>query len=169
MAVSDIVDANKLSEPTLAIGPTLVIPGVSGGPLPVTSGGMRWPVLGNSWITQYFWSGHPALDIAAPYGSPIVAAAAGTVIYAGWKTTGGGVGGGIVVWISHGSGVYTTYNHLSKEIVKVGQRVRAGQRVGSLGATGDATGPHLHFEVWVCYPWTGWTTSCARNPLKYVG
>ena len=169
VAATDIADSNKLTDQALTIGQTLVIPGVSGGPMPVTSGGMRWPILGNSWITQYFWSGHPALDIAAPTGSPVVAAAAGTVIYAGWKLSGAGSGGGIVVWISHGSGIYTTYNHLSREIVKVGQRVRAGQRVGSVGATGNATGPHLHFEVWACYPWTGWTTACARNPLKYVG
>lgn len=169
VAAADIMDSNKLADTSLLLGQKLVIPGVSGGPMPVTAGGMRWPVVGDSSISQYFHTGHPALDIAAPTGEAVVAATGGTVIYAGWKLSGAGVGGGIVVWISHGSGIYTTYNHLSRETVRVGQRVRAGQRIGSVGATGNATGPHLHFEVWVCYPWTGWTTSCARNPLKYVG
>ena len=169
VSVVDIVDSNKLTEPYLAFGQKLVIPGVNGGPMPVTSGGMRWPILGDSSISQFFHNGHPALDIAAPSGTPVVAAQTGTVVYAGWKLSGAGSGGGIVVWLSHGSGIYTTYNHLSRETVRVGQRVRAGQRIGSVGATGNASGPHLHFEVWVCYPWTGWTTSCARNPLKYVG
>jgi murein DD-endopeptidase MepM/ murein hydrolase activator NlpD len=179
-----IVDANKLAGTNIVSGDTLLIPGASGGAMPVpksttggsggsggsgswTGGRLLWPVRGT--ISQYFHSGHPAIDIAAHSGTPVVAAAAGTVIYAGWKTTGGGVGGGIVVWISHGGGLYTTYNHLSAEIPRVGQRVSAGQRIGYVGMTGVATGPHLHFEVWVTLPWGDWTTSGARNPMAFLG
>jgi murein DD-endopeptidase MepM/ murein hydrolase activator NlpD len=173
-----IIDANHLSGSTIVAGDTLLIPGASGGAIPVpkvsstgggssyTGGRLEWPTRGT--ISQYFSSVHPAIDIAARTGTPVVAAAAGTVIYAGWKTTGGGVGGGIVVWISHGGGLYTTYNHLSSEIVGVGQRVSAGQRIGSVGQTGVATGPHLHFEVWSGVPWGDWTTRGARNPLLYL-
>lgn len=178
-----IVDANNLSGPNIVTGDTLLIPGASGGPIPVpkitttttgggggsyTGGRLLWPVRGSYSISQYFHAGHPAIDIAAHSGTPVVAVAAGTVIYAGWKTTGGGVGGGIVVWISHGGGLYTTYNHLSSEVVSVGQRVSAGQRIGAVGMTGAATGPHLHFEVWVTLPWGNWTTSGARNPMLYL-
>ena len=175
----EIVDVNLLSGSNIATGDTLLIPGASGGPLPgvtVTTGGggssytgsrLLWPTRGS--ISQYFSRGHPAIDIAAPTGTPVYAAAAGTVIYAGWKTTGGGIGGGIVVWISHGGRLYTTYNHLSWKGVTVGQRVSAGQRIGSVGQTGVATGPHLHFEVWVTMPWGDWTTSGARNPMLYLG
>jgi murein DD-endopeptidase MepM/ murein hydrolase activator NlpD len=177
----EIVDANNLSGPNIVTGETLLIPGASGGPMPAakipagggsssswTGGRLLWPVLGGSSISQYFHTGHPAIDIAAHMGQPVVAAAAGTVIYAGWKTTGGGIGGGIVVWISHNGKLYTTYNHLSSEIVRIGQHVSAGQRIGSIGMTGNATGPHLHFEVWVTLPWGDWTTSGARNPMLYV-
>jgi len=188
----DLMDANGLAGPNIVTGQTLFIPGANGGaiptptptptpkPLPVPAaraggGGsgswsgarLLWPVRGT--ISQYFHAGHPAIDIAARSGTPVVAAAAGTVIYAGWKTTGGGVGGGIVVWISHGGGLYTTYNHLSSEITRVGQRVSAGQRIGYVGMTGRATGPHLHFEVWVTLPWGDWTTSGARNPMAFLG
>ncbi len=173
-----IVDINLLSGTNIVAGDTLLIPGASGGPLPAakfstgggssyTGGRLLWPTRGS--ISQYFSRGHPAIDIAAPTGTPVYAAAAGTVIYAGWKTTGGGVGGGLVVWISHGGRLYTTYNHLSWKGVTVGQRVSAGQRIGSVGQTGVATGPHLHFEVWVTMPWGDWTTSGARNPMLYLG
>jgi murein DD-endopeptidase MepM/ murein hydrolase activator NlpD len=192
VAPQDLMDANSLAGPNIVTGQTLFIPGANGGPIPtptpaptakpkpasaiVSSGGggssytggqLLWPVRGT--ISQYFHAGHPALDIAAHSGTPVVAAAGGTVIYAGWKTTGGGIGGGIVVWISHGGGLYTTYNHLSSEIVGVGQRVSAGQRIGSVGMTGAATGPHLHFEVWASLPWGDWTTRGARNPMLYLG
>ena len=70
----------------------------------------HWPVAGGGYISQYFHYGHPALDIAAPYGSRVVAAAAGTVIFAGWKDdTAAATRSGS----RHGSGLYTTYNHMS--------------------------------------------------------
>lgn len=199
VASQDIIDANDLFDPAVFAGETLIVPGAETSPVPSPKGATRsgggnggsargtgillWPVPGHKQITQRFGCTgvpseppygncahyHDAIDIGAPEGSAVVAAAAGTVIYAGWKLAGSdGYGGGLVVWISHGGKLYTTYNHLSAEFVKVGQSVKAGQRIGSVGMTGNATGPHLHFEVWACYPWTGGTIGCARNPLNYT-
>ena len=108
-----------------------------------SNGRFSWPVPGGH-ISQYFHYGHPGIDIAGRTGDLVHAAAAGTVIYAGWRNN----GGGYVVWVSHGSGIYTTYNHLSAVLVGTGQHVSRGQIVGRVGMTGWATGPHLHFEVW---------------------
>jgi murein DD-endopeptidase MepM/ murein hydrolase activator NlpD len=179
-----IMSANNLSSTNLTVGQLLLIPvtppaiptptpkpgcGASCGGTVWTGGKLRWPVPASRTITQYYNSRtHPAIDIGAPLGTPVVAAAGGTVIWAGWKYSGGGTGGGIEIWINHGGKLYTTYNHLSKVYVKVGQTVAAGQHIGNVGMTGNATGPHLHFEVWVCYPWSDGTTSCARNPLNYL-
>jgi LysM repeat protein len=180
-SVARIISANNLSGATVTIGQTLIVPcapaaipappvgGGSGGSSAGWNGGkLRWPVPASHTITQYYSaSRHPALDIGAPSGDWVVAAVGGKVIWAGWKYSGGGIGGGIEIWINSGGKLYTTYNHLSAELVSVGQVVSAGQHIGNVGMTGHATGPHLHFEVWVCYPWTGGGTSCARNPLRY--
>jgi murein DD-endopeptidase MepM/ murein hydrolase activator NlpD len=133
-----------------------------GGPSSYNGGRFHWPVVGgNNYISQYFHAGHGAIDIAADYGTPVVAAAAGKVIFSGWKSN----GGGYQVWISHGSGMYTTYNHMSSLTVGGGQYVSRGQQVGRIGMTGNATGPHLHFEVWVGgMPWAGGTQV---NPMHY--
>ncbi len=178
VAAQDIVDANNLPDTTLAIGQTLLIPGASGGPMPVARGSTGrwvspgywvWPVLGYNYISQYFWSGHHAIDIAAPLGTPVVAAVGGTVIFAGWKVAGqAGFGGGLVIWVMEGDKLYTTYNHLSALAVRVGQRITPGQHIGSIGATGEATGPHLHFEVWLGYPWANGTNADAVNPCRYL-
>jgi LysM repeat protein len=88
------------------------------------------------------WNG---VDLAAPQGSPINAAAAGTVIVSrvgGWN---GGYGNYVV--IDHGNGVQTLYAHMSTDIVSVGESVSRGQNIGTVGNTGQATGYHLHFEV----------------------
>lgn len=87
-------------------------------------------------------SGHTGLDIAAPKGTKIKAAASGTVIFAGYS---GGYGN--VVKISHGSGIKTYYAHCSKLYVKEGQKVSAGDVIATVGSTGNSTGNHLHFEV----------------------
>jgi murein DD-endopeptidase MepM/ murein hydrolase activator NlpD len=121
---------------------------------------MSWPVSGGH-ISQYFGYGHYAIDIAAPYGTSVAAAAGGRVSFAGWRNN----GGGYQVWISHGSGVYSTYNHLSGVSVGGGAYVNRGQRVGRVGATGWATGPHLHFEVWIGPVWAG---GYRVNPLNYL-
>ncbi|GAB3046621.1 peptidoglycan DD-metalloendopeptidase family protein [Sediminivirga luteola] len=88
---------------------------------------------------------HAGWDIANPTGTPIYAAAAGTVVRRGWNVITGRTGNGLVV--SHGSNVYTYYGHLSAFRVSQGASVKAGQRIGDMGATGNVTGPHLHFEV----------------------
>ena len=127
-----------------------------------TGGRLAWPVIGgNNYISQYYHYGHWALDIAADYGSTVVAAASGKVTFAGWKNN----GGGWQVWISHGSNLYTTYNHMSAITVGTGESVGRGQHVGRIGQSGDATGPHLHFEVWDGPVWNG---GQRMNPLNYL-
>jgi peptidoglycan hydrolase-like protein with peptidoglycan-binding domain len=86
---------------------------------------------------------HAGVDFPAPSGAPVVAAAAGRVTYAGWLDG----GWGSVVTLRHGRGVRTTYAHLSRIDVRLGESVSTGERLGLVGATGNATGPHLHFEV----------------------
>ncbi|MEU7756944.1 M23 family metallopeptidase [Micromonospora sp. NPDC049171] len=93
--------------------------------------GQRWGAL------------HAGIDLALPSGTPIRAAAAGTVTQAGDAADGYGNS----VFIDHGNGYLTHYAHQSRIAVTVGQQVKAGQVIGYEGATGDATGPHLHFEV----------------------
>jgi murein DD-endopeptidase MepM/ murein hydrolase activator NlpD len=85
---------------------------------------------------------HTGIDIGAAMGAPIVAAAAGTVIVAGWVE-----GYGNTTVIDHGGGMSTLYGHQSSIGVTVGETVAAGQQIGVVGSTGHSTGPHLHFEV----------------------
>lgn len=121
---------------------------------PAAVGGLVWPVPGGSY-SQYFHSGHLAVDIAAPHGSQIVAAQAGVVTSAGWRNN----GGGIVISIDHGNGMVTLYNHLSASWVSAGQYVAAGQGIGAIGCTGMCTGPHVHFQVIV--------NGVIDNPQRY--
>jgi murein DD-endopeptidase MepM/ murein hydrolase activator NlpD len=110
----------------------------------VVSGfGMRWGRL------------HEGIDIACAYGAPVHAAAAGTVIYAGWMQ-----GYGNLVVLDHGNGVSTAYAHASAILVSLRQTVGQGDEVSLVGATGHATGPHLHFEVRV--------NGVAVDPLSYL-
>lgn len=183
VAAADIIEFNQLTTDALPAGEEIMVPDASGPPLPKpavksasvsspSNGGssavgsssyhprMVWPVPGG-WISQYYHASHPALDIAAPMGTRVLAAAAGTVIYAGW----GNNGGGYQVWISHGHDLYTTYNHMELVSVHVGQTVAAGQQVGRVGMTGWATGPHCHFEVWIGKVWNG---GYRVNPLNYL-
>jgi murein DD-endopeptidase MepM/ murein hydrolase activator NlpD len=88
---------------------------------------------------------HAGIDFPAPTGTPVAAARSGTVVFAGPS----GSGWGNLVVLAHGSGVRTRYAHLSRVDVRLGARVAGGSTVGLVGATGDATGPHLHFEVLV--------------------
>lgn len=87
---------------------------------------------------------HSGVDIAAGWDAPIVASADGMVTYIGFR-----FGYGLTVEITHGDGLVTRYAHLNKAIVRNNQRIRAGEVLGLMGATGRATGPHLHFEVLV--------------------
>jgi murein DD-endopeptidase MepM/ murein hydrolase activator NlpD len=104
----------------------------------LTSGfGMRLhPLLGYSRM-------HKGVDFGAAYGSPILAAAAGRIEYAGWHG-----GHGKFVKINHGNGLQTGYAHMSRFIVASGQRVSQGQVIGYVGSTGMSTGPHLHYELY---------------------
>ena len=86
---------------------------------------------------------HSGIDYPGATGTPVAAAGSGRVAYAGWAAG----GWGYLVTIAHGAGVRTMYAHLSRVGVRVGQRVTGGQRIGRMGASGHATGPHLHFEV----------------------
>lgn len=113
-------------------------------------GALAWPVSGTitspfGYRRNPFGGGmefHQGLDIAAPMGTTITAAAAGTVISAGWY---GGYGNYIL--IDHGGGMATGYGHCSQIFVSVGQHVQKGQAIGAVGSTGYSTGPHVHFEV----------------------
>jgi murein DD-endopeptidase MepM/ murein hydrolase activator NlpD len=125
---------------------------------------LSYPLPGYPVVSTYGWRIHPILgvrklhegiDIGAPEGTPIHAAAAGTVIWAGPRN-----GYGNAVIIDHGSGVGTVYAHQSAVGVAVGQRVARGQVVGYVGHTGLAITPHLHFEVRV--------NGRTYDPLAYV-
>lgn len=85
---------------------------------------------------------HKGLDIAVPFGSDVVATAAGTVIFSGQK---GGYGNCVIV--SHGNGLATLYGHLSKLVTKVNDKIKVGQVIAKSGNSGRSTGPHLHYEV----------------------
>lgn len=98
---------------------------------------------------------HTGWDMNGAMGSPIVAAASGTVIFAGVK---GGYGNTIM--IDHGGGMVTLYAHQSQFAVGYGQQVSAGQVIGYVGSTGDSTGPHLHFEVRI--------NGTPVNPSRYL-
>lgn len=104
---------------------------------PVESGfGMRWhPILGG-------YRMHTGIDIGAPYGAPIIASADGIVLFTGWY---GGYGNTVIV--DHGNSITTLYAHCSAILVSQGQNVARGQAIARVGATGYATGPHLHFEI----------------------
>lgn len=93
-------------------------------------------------LDDYFHSG---IDYAGGYGSPVKATQAGRILIAhtGWRLHGG------TVAIDHGQGVVSFYIHMSKLLVKEGQMVAAGQEIGKIGATGRASGPHLHFSLYV--------------------
>lgn len=98
---------------------------------------------------------HEGIDVAAPMGAEIEAPAAGTVTEVKWED-----GYGNFVTIDHGYGLVTRYAHCSKILVVRGQRVKRGQKIALVGATGLATGPHLHYEVWVA--------GKPVDPLHYV-
>ena len=104
-----------------------------------TSGfGMRLhPILGYSRL-------HQGIDFGAAWGSPIMAAAAGKVTFAGWHG-----GHGNYIQLLHRPGLMTAYGHMSRFAVKPGATVAQGQVIGYVGSTGLSTGPHLHYEVWV--------------------
>ncbi len=122
-----------------------------------------WPTEG--WITSRFgrrtspFTGRPqfhaGIDVAAPFGTAVVAPGRGRVRYAGRK---GALGR--TVEVDHGWGIRTTYGHLAEILVKKGQQLERGERVGTVGSSGRSTGPHLHYGVAVA--------GKAVDPLDYV-
>jgi murein DD-endopeptidase MepM/ murein hydrolase activator NlpD len=124
---------------------------------PPSAAGLVWPVHGT--LTSGFgprWGRmHEGIDIAGGSGTPIAAAATGTVISAGWSG-----GYGQLVVLDHGNGLSTAYAHLSSIAVSAGQTVPQGSVVGGMGTTGSSTGVHLHFEVRV--------NGSAVDPLGYL-
>ena len=157
----EILSYNQLaSADDLAVGETLIIPGGNmhdaapkrpasspSAPTKVTgsvaSSGFTHPLPGG--VRTQGLHGYNAVDLAAPYGTPILAAAAGEVIVA--KTGGWNGGYGNYLVIRHPNGTQTLYSHNSSNAVGVGAYVSAGQVIGYIGNTGRSTGPHLHFEV----------------------
>ena len=100
-------------------------------------------------------SAHTGLDIATSTGTPVVAAASGTVTFSGWKGS-----YGYLMVITHSNGVQTYYGHCSKLYYNAGQTVSKGQKIAAVGNTGNSTGPHLHFEIRV--------NGVAYNPQNYL-
>jgi murein DD-endopeptidase MepM/ murein hydrolase activator NlpD len=109
-----------------------------------SSAGLIWPV--NAAVTSPFgwrWGRmHQGIDLGAAEGTPIKAAASGTIIYCGWES-----GYGNLTVIDHGGNLATAYGHQSSIAVACGQQVAQGELIGYVGNTGHSTGPHLHFEV----------------------
>lgn len=131
-----------------------------------SGGSMRWPCPNYSYISSEFgarvhpitgeWqSGHKGIDIASGKGNPILAAKSGTVVKSYLSSSYGNY-----VVVSHGGGLMTAYAHMSKRMVSVGDTVSAGQQIGTVGSTGNSTGNHLHFEVYV--------DGAVVNPMDYV-
>ncbi len=154
----------------LSVGQQLVVPGgqkpyiprqvvAYNGPVPQGasqgSGVFGWPTDGV--LTQPFWSGHRALDIGAWTGTPILAADSGYVIAA---RTGWNFGYGNMVMIDHGNGYVTLYGHMNSIFVRQGENVAKGEQIGTVGNTGNSTGPHLHFEIRY--------QGVPRNPMPFL-
>lgn len=116
----------------------------------VSTGRLSWPIIGRivsrfGYRRHPIWGGfhfHSGVDIASPYGKPIVSADSGEVIFSGWWD-----GYGKAVVIDHGRSYTTVYGHMSRVYVQVGQAVSKAQVIGLVGSTGFSTGPHLHFEI----------------------
>lgn len=112
--------------------------------LPSTFDGYIWPTQGIL-TSGYGWRWgrmHRGIDIAAPIGTPIVAAASGEVINVGWQS-----GYGNVIKLKHLDGSVTVYGHNHKNLVTHGQKVEQGEQIAEMGNTGRSTGSHLHFEI----------------------
>jgi len=163
---------NNINDPSspISVGQELVIPGgvkayvppqslsyteVASNEATVGLGEFNWPTLGR--VTQGFWSGHRALDIGAYAGAGVKAADSGRVVIAksGWN-----YGYGNYVVIDHGNGFVSLYGHLNSIYVQAGENIFAGQQLGTVGNTGNSTGPHLHFEIRY--------RDALRNPFTYL-
>ena len=166
--ISAIISENNMTNTVVMAGQRIKVPAqasykVSQKVSKVTRATWKMPVRGRL-SDKYGWRKHPVyrkrlfhagIDIAAPKGTPIAAVQNGKVIYAGRRA-----GYGNLVIVSHANGFSTRYAHCSSILVKKGQNIRAGQLVAKVGATGVATGNHLHFEVR--------KNGKTQNPLTYL-
>jgi murein DD-endopeptidase MepM/ murein hydrolase activator NlpD len=171
-SISAIVEENNLTSTVVKAEQTIKVPAsasaardfkVVQGASQITRASMRMPVRGRL-SDKYGWRKHTVyrkrlfhagIDIAAPKGAPIAASMNGKVIYAGRRA-----GYGNLVILSHAGGYSSRYAHCSSILVKKGQIVKAGQLIARVGATGVATGNHLHFEVR--------KNGKPQNPLTYL-
>lgn len=161
-----LVDANS----ALTVGTRLIIPGgvkpyvvpqvfAYNGSVPSSaikgSGSFVWPTSGS--VTQRFWSGHKAIDIGSWTGAPVKVSDSGHVIVAqpGWNN-----GYGNFVVVDHGNGFVSLYAHMNSIYVRPGENVARGQQIGTVGNTGNSTGPHLHMEIRY--------QEVPRNPFSYL-
>ncbi len=168
-----LMSINRISDPArLSVGRVLIIPGgqaqaAGAGQQPAAvyavargwNSNLSWPLLGE--LTQEFGPQengefHHGLDIAGNTGMPIRAAQRGLVVSSGWLPV-----YGYTVVIDHGSGFRTLYAHVHDFVARAGSMVDKGQVIAHVGATGNATGPHLHFELR--------HSNQAVNPLPYLG
>lgn len=132
-----------------------------------SASGFLWPIASSHRVTSPFgWRTHPitgrqhlhgGIDIAAPNGTPILAAKAGVVVISLYGSSYGNY-----VVLSHPDGTRTLYAHMSQRSVSAGDSVSQGQTVGLVGSTGSSTGNHLHFETW-----TGSSSSSRVNPMQF--
>ncbi|MEM7331947.1 MAG: peptidoglycan DD-metalloendopeptidase family protein [Chloroflexota bacterium] len=125
-------------------------------PIIVGTGTYVFPVNSRNY-TQFFWFGHPGLDIALVEGSAVFASDTGTVTFAGWNN----FGYGNLIVVNHGNGFETFYAHLSGINVVPGQIVNQGNVIGASGNTGNSSGPHIHFEIRF--------NNNRDNPCWYIG
>jgi lipoprotein NlpD len=176
--VRDLMEVNDLADPRqLTVGMELFVPGavrpldvppLPPGALPEPEPqalprappkdpALRWPLHGVLYSRFGVRQGqrHDGIDIAAPEGTPVVAAAGGTVVYTGRQA-----GYGAIVILRHSNGLVTLYAHNSAVMVKEGDEVAAGAPIAKVGQSGRTTGPHLHFEVR--------EGTRPRNPLFYL-
>ncbi len=178
VSVAELTRANRISDPSrIEVGDELVIPGADNSvpvdlvapksvslrgtpqrPAPSGNLALQWPVRRGQ-VSSHFGTRdgnvHDGVDITAPVGTPIFAAAAGEVIYADTLR-----GYGNVVIVRHPSGFATVYAHNDKNLVRAGQPVTRGEQIATLGDSGRTTGANLHFEVR--------QDNIARDPLPYL-
>ncbi len=156
VSLEEIERTNGIENPTqISSGQRITIPGHA-------SSGLFWPLEGK--ISSPFGrrgllSFHPGIDIPAPKGTPIRAAADGLVV-ASARSLDGYSGYGKVVIMEHGDGVKTIYAHNKKNLVRVGECIKTGEIIAEVGSSGNATGSHLHFEIR--------KNGKPVNPLKYL-
>lgn len=155
VTMEDLLDVNELETSELSAGQVIFIPGAKMEPSALSRAMgelFRSPLKTSYRLTSHFGpradpftgarSNHTGVDMACPTGTPILAAASGTITYSGTSPV-----FGYYVIINHGNGYQSLYGHMSKILAKKGQWVSQGTRIGLVGSTGYSTGPHLHFTV----------------------